>query len=91
MVISNRIAMSVSGFHQLASFKSQARGIKFYDVSASDLDVGRTFHCQLEPSNEYDSNCVALWVDSHSMIGHLAREAANYLAPLLREGFEASG
>ena len=84
MVISNRIAMSVSGFYQPASFKSQARGTKFYDVS--DLDVGRTFHCQLEPSNK-----VALWVDSQSMLGHLAREAANYLAPLLREGFEASG
>ncbi len=37
-----------------------ARGIKFYDVSASGL-VGGTFYCQLEPSiNAYDSNCIAL-------------------------------
>ena len=82
--------MSVS-ICQLASFTSQARGIKFYDVSASRFVVGRKFYCQLEPSNAYDSNCIALWVDSHCMLGHLAREAANCLAPLLRQGFEASG
>ncbi len=51
----------------------------------------------LEPLNHYDSNCIALLVSSSaagsgpSMLGHLAREEAGYLAPLLREGFKGFG
>ncbi len=64
-------AMSVSVCQQLP-FTSQ---IKFYGGSASGLglDVGGTFYCQLEPINAFHSNyCIALWVDSDSMLGYLA-------------------
>ena len=67
---------------KLATFKTQARGIKFYDVK--EVEIGQTFNCILEPSNPYDSNCIALCLSNGQMLGHLAKEAANYLAPLLR-------
>ena len=76
----------------LASFECEARGIKFYDVPTSAVSIGQSFQCELEPLNSYDSNCIALsMVSSNSKLGHLAREAAVYLAPLMREGFEAFG
>ncbi len=75
---------------QLVSFRSQARGIKFYDVPTSAVFLGQSFHCQLEPTNPYDCNCIELLVGS-GKLGHLAREDASFLAPLLREGFEACG
>ena len=86
--------MAVDGLHVLASFHSEARGIKFYDVLSSSVYAGQSVQCQLEPLNVYDSNCVALFLtagSSHSMFGHLAREDAGYLAPLLREGFQGFG
>ncbi len=72
----------------LASFVSQARGIMFYDALAL---TGQAFSCCLEPYNPYDVNCVALMLLGHKMLGHLAREAAQLLAPLLRAGFQAHG
>lgn len=75
----------------LCQFKSQARGIRFYDVPMPAVCFGVTFSCQLEPSNHYDSNCIALMVGSSSKLGHLAREDAGVLASLLQEGFEARG
>ena len=77
----------------LASFSSQARGIKFYDVSTSSICVGDRLELRLEPTNEWDSDCIALWLSCSppKMLGHLALEAAKQLAPLLRSGFSASG
>ena len=75
----------------LCQFRSQARGIRFYDVPMSSVCLGVTFSCELEPTNHYDYNCIALMVGSASKLGHLAREDACVLAPLLREGFEARG
>ncbi len=72
----------------LASFVSQARGIKFYD---SLPFAGMRFQCCLEPYNAYDRNCVALVLPGLRMLSHLAREAAQFLAPLLRAGFQAHG
>ena len=46
----------------LASFISQARGIKFYGVSATAVCPGLFLRCNLEPTNPYDSDCVALVV-----------------------------
>ena len=78
----------------LVSFSSQARGIKFYDLPTSLVNVGTPLSFLLEPSNPWDANCIAIWVCSSSpprMLGHLAREDSFFLAPLLRAGFEASG
>ncbi len=74
---------------ELATFFSQARGILFYDCASR---VGLAFTCILEAWNLYDPNCVALMVTAATrMLGHLAREAAQMLAPLLRAGFQANG
>ena len=84
----------MSSLQVLASFNSEARGIKFYDVLSSSVYVGQSLQCKLEPLNEYDSNCIALFVaggSGQSMLGHLAREDASYLAPLLRKGFQGFG
>ena len=84
--------MAAVAFVQLASFSSQARVIKFYDVSTNSIHVGDSLVLYLEPSNLWDSNCIAVWMRSpHKMLGHLAREAACDLAPLLRSGLSASG
>ena len=82
------------GLCALASFTSEARGIKFYDAILSSVYIGQSLQCKLEPLNQYDVNCVAVFlatVSGQSMLGHLAREDASYLAPLLREGFEGFG
>ena len=80
-------------FSALAAFSSQARGIKFYNMPTGTIQVGdSSLDCRLEPTNPYDSNCVALWLASPSMmLGHLVGEAACHLAPRLRCGFVASG
>ena len=83
-------AIMAAASSQLASFRSQARGIKFYDVPISAVSCGQSFECFLEPDNLYDGNCIGLRIGSQKL-GHLAKEDARYLAALLREGFEANG
>ena len=86
--------MAAATVVRLASFSSQARGIKFYDVSTSSIRVGTSLLFYLEPSNPYDSDCVAVWMCGSprtKMLGHLARETACHLAPLLRSGLVATG
>ena len=75
----------------LASFSSQVRGIKFYDFSSSSAYVETYLTFDLKPSNPQDANCVAVRTRTGAMLGHLAREAACYLAPLLRTGLIATG
>ena len=76
----------------LASFSSQVRGIKFYNFSSSSASLGTSLVFQLEPSNARDDNCVAVWTRSpRAMLGHLAKETACHLAPLLRTGLSATG
>ena len=69
-------------FNALAAFSSQARLITFYKVPTGMIQVRDSLDCRLEPTNPYDSNCVALWLSSPSMmLGHLAGEAACHLVP----------
>lgn len=79
----------------LASFQSQARGIKFYQVSTQSICVGDHLTLHLDPSNAWDSNCISLWMHSlhvpPRMLGNLAKETAFVLAPLLRSGVVATG
>ena len=78
----------------LASFSSQARGIKFYGVHTGLIQPGVSLTFCLEPLNAYDNDCIAVWVTSCSSptkLGHLAREDARCLAPLLKLGLTASG
>ena len=85
------MAVSVSATSRgLASFSTQVRGIKFYGVPTNLIHVGSSVCLCLEPFNPHDSNCIAVWMGS-AMLGHLARETACDLAPLLRRGLVASG
>ena len=92
-ILLGKMASSLSGLElPLASFCCQARGIMFYDTPLSMVLPGTSLCVQLEPSNPHDANCISLWLSSHSLkLGHLAREAAVYLAPLLRNGLIAYG
>ena len=56
--------MAESSSVVLASFFSRVRGIRFYDVSTSSLSVGRRVVLQLEPTNAFDSDCVAVYLRS---------------------------
>ena len=81
---------------QLVSISSQARGIKFYDVPAISICIGTRLSFQLEPSNPWDANCISVWTCTKAAslavkLGHLARETACNLAPLLRSGLVATG
>ncbi len=78
----------------LATFYSRVRGIKFYDVSSATISAGISVSLQLEPTNPHDSNCVAVYLHVGSVsnkLGHLAREDAAHLAPLIRSGLFATG
>ena len=75
---------------ELASFSSQARGIKFYEVSISEINVGDHVHLNLEPDNNWDSNCIALMIAYSSRQKNLAREASCHLSHLISAGFQAS-
>lgn len=82
---------------QLASISSQARGIKFYDIPTNSIHVGTSLLFLLEPSNPWDANCIAVWTCTKAAslatrkLGHLARETACKLAPLLHSGLVATG
>ena len=77
----------------LATFFSQAKGIMFYDGPTTRVRVGDSVSLHLEPYNPHDSNCVGIWLRSSppKMLGHLAREAAGCMAPLMRTGLLVSG
>lgn len=79
----------------LVSFILTVRGVHFYDVSVSAVSGSERLVLQLETTNRYDSNCVAVHLKSSpffsNMFGHLAREDAAYLAPLLQSGLSATG
>lgn len=74
----------------LVSFTSLVRGIKFYDVSTSTIRVGDYVCLCPEPYNPHDNNCIAVWMGPR-MLGHLSRDVACFLAPLLSSGVSASG
>ena len=78
----------------LATFTSRVRGVRFYDVPSSTLTAGSSVVLQLEPTNPYDANCVAVFLRSSffsDKLGHFAREDVAFVAPLLRSGLHATG
>ena len=74
----------------LVSFTSLVRGIKFYNVSTSAVCVGDFVSLCPEPYNPHDNNCIAVWMGPR-MLGHLSRDVACCLAPLMSSGVSASG
>ena len=77
----------------LATFVSNVRGVRFYYVATSSVSAGGSVVLQLEPTNPYDCNCIAVYSGSSffsDKLGHLAREDTACLAPLLRSGLYAT-
>ena len=75
------------------SFHCQCRGVKFYDLRSTGAEWGTKLDLVKEPDNPYDPLCVAAWVPGIPgergaggrplMLGHVAKEAARWLSPLL--------
>ena len=85
------LAMCSAVSEVLASFRAQARGIRFYDVPLGDVKEELRFRCELEPFNARDANSICLKCSPFCILGHLAKEASAHLAPLLLAGFHAEG
>ena len=72
----------------LAFFECQCRGVKFYQLRDVSARYGTPVSLQREPTNVHDALCVAAYVPGSRrrgplMLGHVAREAARWLYPLL--------
>ena len=77
----------------LVSFYCQCRGVKFYDLRSVGARCGTTLKLLKEPTNPHDPLCVAAWVPGipgesgerglPRMLGHVAREVAQCVSPLL--------
>ena len=78
---------------KLAQFITQAKGIRLYEVDCSRVQVGMTVILRRSPSR-YDINAVDLLVTSlhgNLFFGHLAKEAAQFISPLLLKEFNVTG
>ena len=75
----------------LALFSCQCRGIKFYDLSDVSVRQGDRIIFVREPHNPWDSNCVAVFSRGGTMLGHIAKEAAEWLSPMLLGPFRITG
>ncbi len=82
--------MAVSG-EFLAFFGCQCRGIKFYEWGEASSEVSRLLYFRRDPGNFHDSNCVEVRVKAGWKLGHVAKEAAEWLSPLLLGPFRIFG
>lgn len=75
------------------SFSAQARGIRLYEVDCRHLVIRNPVVVRRNPSR-YDRNAVDLILHRFSckllFLGHLTREVATVLSPLLLQGFTIS-
>ena len=84
----------------LAFFEAQCRGVKLYDASDVRLDFGVPVAFRRDASNQFDSNCVVVYLrptgwlqQSHPRadltamkLSHVDRESARWLLALLASG-----
>ena len=81
----------------LLFFKCQCRGVKFYDLRSAGARYGTRLSLVREPTNLQDPlNCVAAWVPGpwssghRAILGHVAKETARWLNPLLDSCFHVT-
>ena len=80
----------------LLSFESQAKGIKLYQVDCVSLRLGTALEFRRRPS-WYDANAVQLIVRRRSyppqeyLLGHLDRDAAAVVSPLIAQALFVCG
>ena len=70
-------------FCYVASFAPKARGIILYEVD--HITIGTSINLRLNPYNVYDINCMELLITGRKL-GHLCKEAACIVPPLMRQG-----
>ena len=70
----------------LASFSARVRGVKFFGLRGGDGWFWERAEVERDPGNSYDANCVEVLVRGRRL-GHLAKEAAEFVSPLLAAGF----
>ena len=93
-------AHAQSKMELLLFFECQCRGVKFYDLQSAGARYGTRLKLVREPTNLQDPlNCVAAWVPpgpwssdhwASCMLGHIAKEAARWLNPLLDSCFRVT-
>lgn len=80
----------------LTTFVSRVRGVKFYAIEEIENTGGWWWlraKLKRDPGNLYDRNCVEVMVPAVGIqgqnvkLGHLAKEAAEFVSPLLAAGF----
>ena len=70
----------------LVSFSARVRGVKFFGLRGGDGWFWECAEVERDPGNSYDANCVEVLVRGRRL-GHLAKEAAEFVLPLLAAGF----
>ena len=80
-------------FQLLVFFACQARGVKFYDLAEVSANIGTVVDLRRDPYNSWDPNCVEVLVaaDRRTKLGHIAKEAAKWLSPLLLGPYRITG
>ncbi len=63
---------------------SKVAGISFYNAPFDEMKTGDKLALKREPENPYDENAIAIHHNDR-MIGHINRELAMSLAPLIDE------
>ena len=78
-----------------AYFSCKCKGIKFYDLREADLEFWQHVMSVREPSNPHDCNAVMVCTVSRNgkelKIGHIEKEAAEWLSSLLLGPFRIYG
>ena len=75
---------------ELSSCSGEKRGssansseIKFYNLLDVGARQGDGVILVREPHNPWDSNCVVVFLRGGAMLGHVAKEVAEWLSPML--------
>lgn len=72
---------------ELTFFRTQCRGVKFYSLKEEAVHFWSKAYLVRKPFNVKDPNCVEVQVrcsDGHvKMLGHITKEAAEWLSPML--------
>lgn len=61
---------------------SKVRGVTFYQIQFDTIRINDELVWQRDPGNQYDRNAISLW-HNENQVGHIAKEIAAELAPLL--------
>ena len=67
-------------------FLCACEGVKFFGLRGGDGWFWERAEVERDPGNSYDANCVEMLVHGRRL-GHLAKEAAEFISPLLAAGF----